>query len=108
MVVEGEISDGELTDLLAEGDDAALVSSRLRPSTLNRPRGFTERRHSQRIQSRTRTSYGVIPSSQPHTSTVNGFNNIFVIVYCYCWLLLAMDVKIELLLSMVEIYEFPS
>ncbi|XP_075898032.1 PHD and RING finger domain-containing protein 1-like isoform X2 [Nelusetta ayraudi] len=69
MVVEGEISDGELTDLVAEGgDDAALVSSRLRPSTLSRPHGFTERRHSQRIQSRTRTSHRAIPSSQTQTS----------------------------------------
>lgn len=80
--VEEEITDGELNDLLAEGDDAAPVSSRLRPSTLNRPHGFTARRHSRRIRSRTGTSYGVIPSSQPHTSTVNGFHSIFVIVHC--------------------------
>ncbi|KAJ4934758.1 hypothetical protein JOQ06_007540, partial [Pogonophryne albipinna] len=49
-VVEGEISDGELTDLLAEADES--TSSRLRPSTINRPSSSTERRHSDRIQSR--------------------------------------------------------
>lgn len=74
MVLEGEISDGELTDLLAEGDDAALVSSRLRPSTLS----FTERRHSRRIQGRTRTSHRAIPSSQTQTSRVSGLNNILM------------------------------
>lgn len=61
MVAEEEISDGELTDLLAEGGDAAFVSSRLRPSTLNRQHDVAERRHSRRIQSRTRTSRAVIP-----------------------------------------------
>lgn len=79
MVVEGEISDGELTDLMAEGgDDAALFSSRLRPSTLSRPHGFTERRHSRRIQSRTSTSHRAIPSSQTQTSRVSGLNNILM------------------------------
>lgn len=73
MVAEGEISDGELTDLLAEGDDAAFVSSRLRPSTLNRQHSVAERRHSRRIQSRTRTrTSGVIPNSLRHTSGVRG------------------------------------
>lgn len=74
MVAEGEISDGELTDLLAEGDDAAMVSSRLRPSTLNRQHGVAERRQSQRIQTRTSTSSGVVPSSQAHTSGVRSYS----------------------------------
>uniref|UniRef100_UPI0037E9A29E PHD and RING finger domain-containing protein 1-like isoform X2 n=1 Tax=Semicossyphus pulcher TaxID=241346 RepID=UPI0037E9A29E len=51
-MLEEEISDGELTDLLAEAEGAASTSSRLRPSTLNRPGSSTERRRSQRIQSR--------------------------------------------------------
>ncbi|KAK1898981.1 Wiskott-Aldrich syndrome protein [Dissostichus eleginoides] len=51
-VVEGEISDGELTDLLAEADESESTSSRLRPSTINLPSSSTERRHSDRIQSR--------------------------------------------------------
>ncbi|XP_068453959.1 PHD and RING finger domain-containing protein 1-like isoform X3 [Clinocottus analis] len=56
--VEAEISDGELTDLLAEVDETASISSRLRPSTLNRPSGSADGRHSRRIQSRA--------SSNPH------------------------------------------
>ncbi|XP_031701406.1 PHD and RING finger domain-containing protein 1-like [Anarrhichthys ocellatus] len=51
-VVEDEISDGELTDLLAEVDQTSSTSSRLRPSTVNRPSSSADRRHSQRIQSR--------------------------------------------------------
>ncbi|XP_078111900.1 PHD and RING finger domain-containing protein 1-like [Sander vitreus] len=57
-VVEGEISDGELTDLLAEADETTSTSGRLRPSTINRPSSSRERQHSQRIQSRA--------SSNPH------------------------------------------
>ncbi|XP_029995856.1 PHD and RING finger domain-containing protein 1-like [Sphaeramia orbicularis] len=49
---EDEISDGELTDLLAEVDETASTSSRLRPSTINQPRGSVRQRHSERIQSR--------------------------------------------------------
>ncbi|XP_029974976.1 PHD and RING finger domain-containing protein 1-like [Salarias fasciatus] len=55
-VLEEEISDGELTDLLAEVEEAASTSSRLRPSTVTRPIGSTERRHSARIQSRAERS----------------------------------------------------
>ncbi|XP_010776537.1 PHD and RING finger domain-containing protein 1-like [Notothenia coriiceps] len=51
-VVEGEISDGELSDLLAEADESESTSSRLRPSAINLPSSSTERRHSDRIQSR--------------------------------------------------------
>nr|XP_033484356.1 PHD and RING finger domain-containing protein 1-like isoform X2 [Epinephelus lanceolatus] len=62
-MVEEEISDGELTDLLAEvEDETPTTSSRLRPSTMNRPR--TERRHSQRIQSRASD----MPDPRPQTS----------------------------------------
>ncbi|XP_035500967.2 PHD and RING finger domain-containing protein 1-like isoform X1 [Scophthalmus maximus] len=49
---EEEISDGELTDLLAEVSEPA-TTGRLRLSTVNRPGGSTEPRHSARIQSRT-------------------------------------------------------
>ncbi|GAA6216668.1 PHD and RING finger domain-containing protein 1-like [Lates japonicus] len=59
-----EISDGELTDLLAEVDETAPTSSRLRPSTINRPSSSTERRHSARIQSRTSSN----PNPRPQTS----------------------------------------
>ncbi|XP_063764874.1 PHD and RING finger domain-containing protein 1-like isoform X2 [Eleginops maclovinus] len=51
-VVEVEISDGELTDLLAEADESESTGSRLRPSTINRSSSSTERRHSERVQSR--------------------------------------------------------
>ncbi|KAI3357754.1 hypothetical protein L3Q82_016160 [Scortum barcoo] len=63
-VVEEEISDGELTDLLAEVDETAPTSSRLRPSTVNRPGSSTERRHSRRIQNRA----GSDPDPRPQTS----------------------------------------
>ncbi|XP_022619132.1 PHD and RING finger domain-containing protein 1-like isoform X2 [Seriola dumerili] len=63
-VVEEEISDGELTDLLAEVDETASTSSRLRPSTINRPRRSTERRRSTRVQSRTSSN----PNPRPQTS----------------------------------------
>ncbi|XP_020507012.2 PHD and RING finger domain-containing protein 1-like isoform X1 [Labrus bergylta] len=49
-----EISDGELTDLLAEADQTPSTSSRLRPSTMNRPGGSIERRRSERVHSRAR------------------------------------------------------
>ncbi|XP_070696367.1 PHD and RING finger domain-containing protein 1-like [Pempheris klunzingeri] len=65
-VVEEEISDGELTDLLAEVDETASTSSRLRPSTVNCPGSSTERRHSQRIRIRSRTSRSHDP--RPQTS----------------------------------------
>ncbi|XP_035512774.1 PHD and RING finger domain-containing protein 1-like [Morone saxatilis] len=61
---EEEINDGELTDLLAEAHEAASTSSRLRPSTINRPSSSTERRHSQRIQSRASSD----PDPRPQTS----------------------------------------
>ncbi|XP_070767235.1 PHD and RING finger domain-containing protein 1-like [Enoplosus armatus] len=64
MVEEEEISDGELTDLLAEVEETAPTSSRLRPSTINRPSSSTERRHSQRIQSRASGD----PDPRPQTS----------------------------------------
>lgn len=64
---EEEISDGELTDLLAEVDETAFTSSRLRPSTVSRPSSSTERRRSQRIQSR--ASGG--PDPRPQTSWVS-------------------------------------
>ncbi|XP_059188334.1 PHD and RING finger domain-containing protein 1-like isoform X2 [Centropristis striata] len=64
FMVEGEISDGEVTDLLAEVDETASTSSRLRPSTINRPSSSTERRHSQRIQSRV----SIDPHPRPQTS----------------------------------------
>ncbi|KAG7520070.1 PHD and RING finger domain-containing protein 1-like [Solea senegalensis] len=59
-----EISDGELTDLLAEVDDTATPSSRLRPSTLNHTSGFTVRRRSTRLRNRARDE----PSPRPQTS----------------------------------------
>lgn len=63
---EEEISDGELTDLLAEVEEIPSTSSRLRPSSTNRPSSSTERRRSARIQNRggSRPSYG------PQTSWV--------------------------------------
>ncbi|XP_036960694.1 PHD and RING finger domain-containing protein 1-like isoform X3 [Acanthopagrus latus] len=64
FVLEEEISDGELTDLLAEVDETASTSSRLRPSTMSRPGRSTERRHSQRIQSRASGD----PDPRPPTS----------------------------------------
>ena len=66
FVLEEEISDGELTDLLAEVDETASTSSRLRPSTMSRPSRSTERRHSQRIQSRASGD----PDPRPPTSWV--------------------------------------
>ncbi|XP_047448802.1 PHD and RING finger domain-containing protein 1-like [Mugil cephalus] len=62
--VEEEISDGELTDLLAEVDETASTSSRLRPSTISRPSSSGERRHSARIQTRASRS----PAHRPQTS----------------------------------------
>lgn len=62
--VEEEISDGELTDLLAEVDETPSTSSRLRPSTINQPSSSSGRRHSQRIQSRASSS----PDPRPQTS----------------------------------------
>lgn len=61
--VEEEISEGELTDLLAEVDETPSTSRRLRPSTANRP--SAERRRSQRIQSRTSSAD---PDPRPRTS----------------------------------------
>ncbi|TNN84445.1 PHD and RING finger domain-containing protein 1 [Liparis tanakae] len=69
-VVEGEISDGELTDLLVAADETASASSRLRPSTLNRPRSSAGRRHSQRIQSRASGN----PLPLPQTSWVSSIH----------------------------------
>ncbi|XP_071333394.1 PHD and RING finger domain-containing protein 1-like isoform X2 [Trachinotus anak] len=63
-VVEEEISDGELTDLLAEVDETPSTSSRLRPSTINRPSRSTERWRSERVQSRTSSN----PDPRPQTS----------------------------------------
>ncbi|XP_054465858.1 PHD and RING finger domain-containing protein 1-like [Anoplopoma fimbria] len=65
-MVEGEISDGELTDILAEVDETASTSSRLRPSTINRPSGSTDRRHSQRIQSRASANPHPLPQAPLH------------------------------------------
>ncbi|XP_034550680.1 PHD and RING finger domain-containing protein 1-like isoform X2 [Notolabrus celidotus] len=62
-LVEEEISDGELTDLLAEADETPSTSSRLRPSTVNRPGGSTEQRRSQRVQSRA----SINPNPPPRT-----------------------------------------
>ncbi|XP_073325768.1 PHD and RING finger domain-containing protein 1-like [Pagrus major] len=64
FMLEEEISDGELTDLLAEVDESASTSSRLRPSTISRPGSSTVRRHSQRIQSRASGD----PDPRPQTS----------------------------------------
>ncbi|KAM7411293.1 hypothetical protein PAMA_021333 [Pampus argenteus] len=66
-VVEEEISDGELTDLLAEVDEMPSTSSRLRPSTINQPSSSAGRRHSQRLQSRARSS----PNPPSQTSKVS-------------------------------------
>lgn len=63
-LAEEEISDGELTDLLAEVEETTSISSRLRPSTVNRPSSSTERRRSTRIQSRA----GRSPIPRPQTS----------------------------------------
>ncbi|KAM4570521.1 PHD and RING finger domain-containing protein 1-like [Fundulus diaphanus] len=52
LAEEEDISDGEVTDLLADMDQTPSTSGRLRPSTVNRPSSFTERRRSTRIQSR--------------------------------------------------------
>ncbi|XP_014912861.1 PHD and RING finger domain-containing protein 1-like isoform X2 [Poecilia latipinna] len=49
---EEDISDGEVTDLLADMDQAPSTSSRLRASTVNRPSNVAERRWSVRLQSR--------------------------------------------------------
>ncbi|XP_074538639.1 PHD and RING finger domain-containing protein 1-like [Halichoeres trimaculatus] len=62
-MVEEEISDGELTDLLTEADETPSTSSRLRPSTVNRPQSSTERRHSQRVQSRARVDPNPPPTN---------------------------------------------
>lgn len=67
MVVEEEISDGELADLLAEVDETTSTSSRLRPSTANRPSSSAERRHSRRIQNRASSD----PDPRPQTSWVS-------------------------------------
>lgn len=68
-VVEEYISDGELTDLLADVDEMPSTSSRLRPSTMNQPSSSTgPRRHSQRIQSRASSSS---PNPRPQTSWVS-------------------------------------
>lgn len=66
-MVEEEISDGELTDLLAEVDETPSTSSRLRPSTINQPSSSAGRRHSQRIQSRASSS----PNPRLQTSWVS-------------------------------------
>ncbi|XP_029291538.1 PHD and RING finger domain-containing protein 1-like isoform X2 [Cottoperca gobio] len=65
-MLEGDISDGELTDLLVEVDETASTSSRLRPSTLNRPSSSTERRHSQRIQSSSSANPPPVPQTSWH------------------------------------------
>ncbi|XP_029362729.1 PHD and RING finger domain-containing protein 1-like [Echeneis naucrates] len=65
-MVEEEISDGELTDLLAEIDDTPSTSSRLRPSTINQPRWSTERRRSVRVQSRTSSNPNPCPQTTLH------------------------------------------
>ncbi|KAM6982009.1 PHD and RING finger domain-containing protein 1-like [Tautogolabrus adspersus] len=62
-MLEEEISDGELTDLLAEADESPSTSSRLRPSTMNRRGGSIERRRSERVHSRAR----VDPYPRPQT-----------------------------------------
>lgn len=67
-VLEEEISDGELTDLLAEVDEPPSTSRRLRPSTVDRPgsgSGSAERRRSARVQTRTSSS-GPHPRPQTH------------------------------------------
>ncbi|XP_068180396.1 PHD and RING finger domain-containing protein 1-like [Antennarius striatus] len=56
--LEEEISDGELSDLFAEADEAMPPSSRLRPSPQSQPGAFGEQRRSQRIQSRARRDPG--------------------------------------------------
>lgn len=65
-MVEEEISDEELMDLLAEVDETASTSSRLRPSTINNPSSSTERRHSQRIQSKARGESNSRPQTYWH------------------------------------------
>ncbi|XP_017274729.1 PHD and RING finger domain-containing protein 1 isoform X1 [Kryptolebias marmoratus] len=60
---EEEISNGELTELLAEVDRTSSPRGRLRASTLNRPGGLTQPRRSSRIQSRG----GGGPRSRPQT-----------------------------------------
>ncbi|XP_032414067.1 PHD and RING finger domain-containing protein 1-like [Xiphophorus hellerii] len=52
LAEEEDISDGEVTDLLADMDQSPSTSSRLRASTVNRPSNVTERRWSVRLQSR--------------------------------------------------------
>ncbi|XP_040048361.2 PHD and RING finger domain-containing protein 1 isoform X1 [Gasterosteus aculeatus] len=64
LTVEGEISDGELTDLLAEVDESASTSTRLRPSSSHRPSSSADRRHSQRLQS----TAGADPPPRPRSS----------------------------------------
>lgn len=67
LTVEGEISDGELTDLLAEVDESASTSTRLRPSSSHRPSSSADRRHSQRLQS----TAGADPPPRPRSSWVS-------------------------------------
>lgn len=65
LAEEEDISDGEVTDLLADMDQTPSTSSRLRASTVNRPSNLTERRRSARIQSRGESSS---PYSRRQTS----------------------------------------
>ncbi|MED6289703.1 hypothetical protein CHARACLAT_005603 [Characodon lateralis] len=65
LAEEEDISDGEVTDLLADMDQTPSTSSRLRASTVNHPNNFTERRRSVRIQSRAESSS---PYQRPQTS----------------------------------------
>ena len=82
VVMVEEISDGELMDLLAEVDETASTSSRLRPSTTNRPSSSTERRHSQRIQSRASGDPGPAPAPRPQTSWVSSALHTKSIICC--------------------------
>lgn len=65
--MEGEISEGELSDLLAEADEVSSSSSRLRPSTMSTRNTFTDQRRSLRIQTRTSRD----PDPGPQTSWVS-------------------------------------
>ncbi|CAJ1084504.1 PHD and RING finger domain-containing protein 1-like [Xyrichtys novacula] len=65
LSVDEDISDGELSDLLAEADETPSTSSRLRPSTMNRPGSSTEQRRSQRVQNRA----GADPYPHPRPQT---------------------------------------
>ncbi|KAL6119441.1 uncharacterized protein ACO6RY_04015 [Pungitius sinensis] len=66
LTVEGEISDGELTDLLAEVDGSASTSTRLRPSSLLRPSSSADRRRSQRVPSSASADRPPRPRSSRH------------------------------------------